>query len=133
MTNAVYPKFKELALGAGGNLAAGTVKAALVDTASYTYSAAHQFLSSLAGQVGAAVTLGAKVITDGVFDAADTSFTGLTAAASIEAIVIYVDTGSAATSPLVAYIDTAAGLPVTAGATQVDVAWDNGANKIFKL
>lgn len=135
MANAVYPKFKELALGAGGNLSSGTVKCTLVDTASYTYSATHQYFSSVAGgaRVGTAVTLSSKTLTDGVFDAADISFTGLSSAPSIEALVIWVDTGSDATSPLVAYIDTATGLPVTSGATQVDVAWDNGANKIFKL
>ena len=135
MSNAVYPKAKQVALGAGLNLAAGTVKAVLVDTASYTYSAAHQSLSDLAAgaRVGAAVALSSKTLTDGVFDAADISFAGLTSAPSIEAVVVYVDTGVEGTSPLVAYIDTSSGLPVAAGATQVDVAWDNGTNRIFKL
>lgn len=135
MANAVYPKFKELALGAGGNLSAGTVKATLIDTANYTYSAAHQYYSSVGGsaRVGTAVTLGSKTLTDGVFDAADISFTGLSSAPTIEALIIWVDSGVEATSPLVAYIDTATGLPVSAGATQVDVAFDAGANKIFKL
>lgn len=117
------------------NLASGTVRAILVDTSAYTYSAAHQFLSSVAAgaRVGSAVTLASKTLTDGVFDAADVSFTGLTAPPSIEAIVLYVDTGSEATSPLIAYIDTATGLPTSAGASQVDVAWSNGANRIFAL
>jgi hypothetical protein len=135
MPNALYPKAKEAALGSGMNLASGTVRAILVDTSAYTYSAAHQFLSSVAAgaRVGSAVTLASKTLTDGVFDAADISFTGLTAAPSIEAIVLYVDTGSEATSPLIAYIDTATGLPTSAGASQVDVAWSNGANRIFAL
>jgi hypothetical protein len=50
-----------------------------------------------------------------------------------EALVIYKDTGSAATSPLIAYIDTATGLPVTPNGADVTVTWDNGSNKIFKL
>lgn len=135
MTNAVYPKCKQLALGAGVNLAAGTVKATLIDTANYTYNAAHDFYDDVGGtaRIGTPVVLGTKTLTDGVFDAADISFTGLTSAPSLEAVIIWVDTGVEATSPLVAYIDTATGLPVAAGATQVDVAWDNGANKIFKL
>lgn len=135
MASVVYPKFKQLALGAGGNLSAGTVKAMLVDTGVYTYSAAHDFLDDVVAgaRVGTAVTLSSKTLTDGVFDAADVSFTGLSSAPSIEAIVIYVDTGTESTSPLVAFVDTGTGLPVSAGATQVDVTWDNGASKIFAL
>lgn len=135
MTNSVYPKAKQLALGAGLNLASGTVKALLIDTAAYTYSAAHQYLSDVAGgaRIGTAVTLASKSVTDGVFDAAYVSFTGLSGAPSIEAILVYVDTGSEASSPLVAYIDTASGLPIAAGATQVDVAWSNGTSRIFAL
>lgn len=135
MANAIYPKAKELALGAGLNLSAGTVKAQLVDLASYTYSAAHQFLSDVpsGARVGAAVTLSSKSITNGVFDAADLNFTGLTSAASIEALVLHVDTGVEGTSPLLLFIDTATGLPISAGSTGGTVTWDNGASKIFSL
>ena len=52
---------------------------------------------------------------------------------SIEAIVIYVDTGTEATSPLIAYIDTATGLPITPNGGDIIVTWDNGVNKIFKV
>ena len=52
---------------------------------------------------------------------------------SIEAIVIYKDTGSEATSPLIAYIDTATGLPITPNGGDIIVTWDNGANRIFKV
>jgi hypothetical protein len=135
MTNAVYPKAKERAMGAGLNLSAGTVRCTLVDTAFYTFNAAHQFVSDVAvgARVGSPVTLAGKSVTDGLFDANDVSFTGITAAPTIEAMVLWVDTGSEATSPLIAYIDTATGLPVAAGSTQVDVAWDNGTNRIFRL
>jgi hypothetical protein len=34
---------------------------------------------------------------------------------------------------LIAYIDTATGLPVTPGGGDIDITWDNGSNKIFKL
>lgn len=135
MTNAVYPKAKELMLTAGLNLISGTVKVMLVDTASYTYSASHQYLSDVpaGSRVGTAQTLGTKSITGGVFDAADSTWSGLSGAPSIEALVIYVDTGTESTSPLVAYIDVATGLPISAGATGGTVTWDNGANKIFAV
>ena len=53
--------------------------------------------------------------------------------ASIEAIIIYVDSGTEATSPLIAYIDTATGLPITPNGGDIIVTWDNGTNKIFKV
>jgi hypothetical protein len=135
MPNAVYPKAKEAALAAGLNLAAGTVRAMLVDTAAYTYSAAHEFLSDIPGgaRIGTAATLASKTLTNGVFDAADATYTDLVSAPSIEAVVIYVDTGTEGTSRLVAYIDTGTGLPIAANATGGTVAWDNGANRIFAL
>lgn len=136
MANALYNKGREAFGNAGINWGSDTIKCILIDTAAYTANlATDQFLSTIAGGaiIGTAQTLASKTNTAGVMDAADISFTGLVAAPTIEAIVIYKDTGSSATSNLIAYIDTATGLPVAALATQVDVTWDNGANKIFKL
>ena len=134
MANAIYPKYKEVILGAASNtnLLTGTVKAALVDTGVYTYSAAHQFLTSLTGVVGTAGTIGAtKSVTNGVFDGADVTYTAVTGN-SVEALVIYVDTGVAGTSPLVAYIDTSVtGLPVTPNGGDITVTWN--ASGIFAL
>ena len=68
----------------------------------------------------------------GAADANDVTFTSVTGA-SIEAIVLYKDTGTDSTSPLIAFIDTATGLPITPNGGDIIVTWDNGANKIFKL
>jgi hypothetical protein len=136
MANGLYDKGREAFGNAGVNWGSDTIKCILVDTGAYTPNlATDQFLNIIAGGaiIGTAVTLASKTNTAGVMDAADISFTGLSSAPTIEALVIYKDTGSSATSPLIAYIDTATGLPVAALATQVDVTWDNGANKIFKL
>lgn len=134
MANAIYPKYKETILGAGTNtnLLSGTVKVALVDTGVYTYNAAHQFLTSLTGVVGTAGTIGAtKTVTNGVFDGADVTFSAVIGN-SVEALVIYVDTGTAGTSPLVAYIDTGVtGLPVTPNGGDIAVTWN--ASGIFAL
>ena len=134
MANAIYPKYKETILGAATNtnLLTGTVKVALVDTGVYTYSAAHQFVSSLSGVVGTAQTIGAtKSVTNGLFDGGDVTFTAVTGN-SAEALVIYVDTGTAGTSPLVAYIDTGVtGLPVTPNGGDINIQWN--ASGIFQL
>ena len=133
MANAVYDKYKEVLLSTQTNtsLSTGTVKVALVDAGTYTFSQSHQFLSSLSGVVGTAQTLGTKTFTNGVFDAADVTFTAVSGA-SVEALVIYVDTGVAGTSPLVAYLDTGfTGLPVTPSGGDITIAWN--ASGIFKI
>lgn len=101
---------------------------------SYTFSAAHKFVADLgAVDNGRSVALGTKTVTGGVADAADTTLTA-TAATASKAIVVFQHTGSDATARLIAYIDTATGLPFTPAAGQtVNVVFDNGANRIFKL
>lgn len=115
MANAIYPKYKEALLGGGANtnLLTGTVKLALVDTAVYTYNAAHQFLTDLSGVVGTAQTLASKTVTNGTFDFADPTWPTVSGATA-EALVCYIDTGVPGTSRLVNYEDTGqTGLPVT--------------------
>lgn len=134
MANALYPLWKEqlLQFTANNNLSAGTVKVALIDTGTYTYSAAHQFYSSAsAAAVGTPQTIGSKTFTNGTFDGANVTFTAVTGS-SVEALIIYIDTGSAATSPLVAYIDTSVtGLPVTPNGGDITITWN--ASGIFTL
>lgn len=48
-------------------------------------------------------------------------------------IILFVDSGSDATSQLLAWIDTATGLPITPNNGDITITWDTGANKIFKL
>jgi hypothetical protein len=67
-------------------MSSGTVKVALVDTGTYTYSATHEFLSSLTGRVGTDATLGTKTFTNGTFDAANSTYTSVSGA-TVEALV----------------------------------------------
>ena len=132
MPNAIYPKYKEALLQHAANSSlTGTVKVALVDTGVYTYSAAHEFLTSLTGVVGTAQTVGSKTFTDGVFDGADVTYTAVTGN-SAEALVFYIDTGTAATSRLVAFIDSGfSGLPVTPNGGDITLSFN--ASGIFAL
>jgi hypothetical protein len=133
MANAIYPLFKQALLDASSNvdLNDGTVKVALVDANTYTYSAAHEFLSSLSGVVGTAQTIANTTVTGGVFDGDNVTFTAVSGA-TVEALVIYIDTGVAGTSRLVAYIDTGqTGLPVTPNGGDITVTWSGSG--IFAL
>lgn len=135
MANALYDKGREAFLNGGINWTSDSIKVVLVDAADYTVNlTTHQFLSDIAAgaRVATSGNLASKTSTAGVADAADITFTAVSGDPS-EALVIYKDTGSAATSPLIAYIDTATGLPVTPNGGDITVTWDNGSNKIFKL
>lgn len=135
MANALYDKGREGFLDGSIDWDTNTIKAVLVDTALYTVNlATHANLSDVAvgSRVSTSGALASKTVTAGVADAADVTFTSVTGA-TVEAIVIYADSGVEATSRLIAYIDTATGLPLTPNGGNVTIAFDNGANKIFKL
>ena len=136
MANALYNFARGLFLGNAStdlDWINDNIKVTLVES-TYTFSQSHDFFDDLGtNDNGNSANLGSKTSTDGIADAADTTITA-TAAVACNAIVIWKDTGTPSTSPLIAYIDTATGLPFTPAASQViDVVWDNGANKIFKL
>ena len=132
MANKIYPKWKEALLQASSDSAlTGTVKVALVDLGAYTYNDAHDMLDDISGVVGTAQTLGTKTFVGGVFDAADVAFPSVSGA-TVEALIIYIDTGTPSTSRLVAFLDSGyTGLPVTPNGGNIDVLWDT--DGIFKI
>jgi hypothetical protein len=128
MANAIYPKFLEQILQSGVNLSSANIKAVLVDLADYTYSSAHEFLTSVpsAARVATSANLGTKTFTNGTFDTADTTFTAVTGDQS-EAVILYVDTGTESTSRLIVFRDTGVtGLPVTPNGGDITVAVASG-------
>lgn len=134
MANALYPSFKKLLLDGDIDLLNDTIKVALIDTGTYTYNSAHDFWDdAVAGVIGTPVALGSKTTTAGVFDAANSTVSAVSGN-TVEALILYKDTGTNSTSPLIAYIDTvSAGLPVTPNGGDITITWDNGASKIFAL
>lgn len=138
--NALYDSGREGILNDTIAMSVAVFKVALVDSAVYTVNlATHINMSSVASVVATSAALGSKTYTAGVFDAADSTFTAATGAQS-EALIIYqasAVTGgadvAAASQRLLAYIDTATGLPVTPNGGDITVVWDSGTNRIFKL
>ena len=126
MANTLFDKARQRFLEAQINWMTDTIKCILVDTGAYTpQTAIHEHLADipLIARIAGPVTLTAKATTGGAADAADATFTSVSGA-SIEAIVIYSDTGTESTSPLIAYIDTATGLPITPNGGDIIVTWD---------
>ena len=134
MANALYEKYGKLALDADLDLLVDNIKCVLVDTATYTVDLVnHDFLDDIpAGErVATSGNMTTKTTTAGVFDADNITFSSVSGDVS-EALVIYKDTGVAATSPLIAYIDTAAaGLPVTPNGGDITITWN--ASGIFSI
>ncbi len=137
MASALYPLYKQSALSQSPSvdIDTDTIKCCLVNLSTdYTYSAAHQYKSSVTSYSGTTdQTLGSKTVTNGVFDAADATFSAvaISGTKTVAALVIYKDTGVASTSPLIAYIDGFTA--VTPNGGDIVVGWDNGASKIFAL
>ena len=128
----LYPNAKQSLLqGSVFNLVSDTIKCALIDTGAYTYADAHQYWSSVPAPaiVGTPTNLANKTITSGVFDADDVLYQSLTGP-SIEAVILYKDTGNAATSPLLAYLD---GISILPQGNDLVVVWDQGPYRIFSL
>jgi hypothetical protein len=127
MANAVYPLFRQALIDASSNvdLNDGTVKAALIDTADYTYSSAHDMWDDAsAGVVGTPQTIANTTVTNGLFDGDNVTFSAVTGD-PCEAIIIYIDTGTPSTSRLVAYLDTGVtGLPVTPNGGDITISWN---------
>ena len=135
MANTLFDAGRASFLDGGISWSSDTIKLVFVDHGVDTpLPSSDQFLSD----IGA----GARIATSGAF-ASNTSTAGVANAANVtvsavtgaqfESIVIYKDTGSAGTSNLIAFIDTATGLPCTPGGGDIIVQWDTGSNKIFKL
>lgn len=135
MASALYNKAKEsfLSQNPSIDMDTDTIKVALINVATdYTFSASHQYMSSVTTYSGTTdQTLASKTVTNGVFDAADSTFTAVAISGSktVAALVIYKDTGVAATSPLIAYIDGFTA--VTPNGGNIAIAWN--ASGIFAL
>lgn len=132
MANALFASYRNLVLGAGLNTSSLTIKAMFVDHADDTpVAATDNFIDDILSAarvpaIGSCPTLGSKTqgtVATGVFDAADTVFTALTGDQS-ESLILFEDSGSEATSDLIAFWDTATGLPLTPNGADVTVVWN---------
>ncbi len=137
MANALFDKARESFLLGQIVMSTDTIKAVLVDHGTDTpLPATDQFLSDIAAGARVAISpaFTTKTTAAGVFDADDVTFTAVSGA-TVESLLIFQDTGVAATSRLIAYIDTlgTGTFPITPNGGDIQFVWDNGANKIFKL
>jgi hypothetical protein len=139
MANALYDKGKGNILSGNVDWDTDNIRALLLDADDHTTSlTTDDALDDIPGSSPNArvAVLGSnfssKTTTDGVADAADITFTSVSGDEA-EELVIYKHSGVESTSWLIVNIDTAGGLPITPNGGNIDVTWDDGANKIFAL
>lgn len=138
MSNALYDKGREAFLTGAINWSSDNIKVVGV-TATYTPNLnTHQYHSDVsANVVFTSGNLTGKTTSTGVADASDITITAVSGSA-VRYLIIYKDTGTSGTSPLIACLDTATvngsgNLPFTPNGGDVQLNWDNGSSKIFKL
>lgn len=123
MASVIYPLAKQAMLKGDLDMD-GTVKAALIDTDDVAYSAAHDNYDDVsAAVVGTPQEITTKTFTNGQFNGDDVTFSSVSGD-QCEAIIIYIDTGTPSTSQLIAFIDSATGLPVTPSGGDITITWD---------
>lgn len=142
MANILYPLFKQklLTLADTINFSTDTIKFAILKSPA-AYNAAHDFYDDVNANIVTGhtpYTLAAKSMTLGVFNnTASALYTAVSTGQTLVGAVLYKDTGVAATSPLICWVDTLAGAvaitTIVSNGGDITLAWDTGANKIFAL
>ena len=135
MANALYGKGRQKFLEGSIAWLTDDIKLYFVDLADYTLLIDTDEFADDIPAIAKVATSGnftGKDSTLGVADASDVTCTSVSGD-EFEYIVIWKDTGTQSTSPLIACIDTATGLPCTPNGGDIIVQWDSGASKIFKL
>jgi hypothetical protein len=141
MANAPFNRFLSGIQLADYDFTVASIKASLVH--GYSFSATDSTVADVvaAGGIinGTTAALASPSVTNGVFDANDTSVS-TTASATNHSLLLYQSsavTGGADVAQnlqlLIAWFDTGTGLPIQPGTGTVTIAWSNGAAKILKI
>lgn len=125
MANLPYDTFKQGLLNAEFDMNTHVIKATLIDSADYTFDAAHDFYAGgsadvpTAAKVAVSPTLTSPTITNGIFDTANFVWSAVTGD-QCEAIILWND--SITDDRLVAFYNTGmTGMPVTPGGADINV------------
>jgi len=134
MPSGGYTYFLQEVGEAGLDWSADDVRLQLVDDDTYTVNlATDQFLSDVPApaRIGAATALANKTNVGGVYDADDVTVPTVTG--RVSGYVIYIHTGTPATSLLIMHEDCAGNVPISPVAKDVVIHFDNGDRKIFRF
>lgn len=141
MANAMFNTAREGLISGAIDLDTAVIKCALVR--GYTFSSSHSTVADVTGAGGTlngtSAALANKTVTNGTFDADDTTI-DTTASASNHGILLFqssaVTGGSdvaAGSQRVIAWFDTGTELPVVPGTGTATIQWSSGSDKIFRL
>ena len=127
MANVFYAKGIEAFLEGSIAALSDTIKVSLVTTGYTPNTSTDQYYNIISGGniTAAGVALGSKSGAGGALSAANLIWTSVSGSASAY-VIVWKDTGTSSTSPLICIIDTATGLPVTPNGGDITVAWSGG-------
>lgn len=136
MASALYGKGRDKFANGDIDWVNDTIKGDLIDSADYSVSIDvdefHETGTVPAAAIVSTATLTGNSTALGVVDANDLVFSSVSGD-TCEAILLWKDTGTPSTSPLIAYMDSGTGFPITPNGGDITASWSDGANKIFKL
>lgn len=136
MANALYKKAKEAFLDGLIDMNDDSIRVCLVKNTYIVNLNTHQFLSDISESniAGTSFPLERTEVTDGIFDADNITIENV-ANTGFSYIILYKDTGTRSTSRLIAYIDTADGIPVapTVDSTIITINWSETLTRIFAI
>lgn len=113
---------------------ADTIGVSLINTSLYTFSQSHLVLADVAaGSRVAFSTLDNRSVSSIGGMLADATTVFAVSGAQVSALIIYWQGVSEATSTLLTYLDTLAGLPYTPTGADVLLSWNNTTSGIFRL
>jgi hypothetical protein len=128
----MYALGREAFLEGGIDALTDTLAISLVTSAYTANLSTDQFYSIISGGaiVAGPVTLTSVTGSGGTLSAANTIFSSVTGTAASQ-VVLFKNTGTGSTSPLIGNINVATGLPVTPNGGNITVAWSGG--QVFTL
>lgn len=122
-----------------GSIAAlsDNIKASLVNATTYSAvdTTTDQFFNVIPATVADSANLASVTTTvpaPGTFDAADLTWTSVTGSVA-NYVVLWKDTTTPSTSPLICLFDTGANLPVSPIGGDITAVWSSGGDRIFTL
>jgi hypothetical protein len=136
MANQLYSNIKEDFLNGTINLLSSDIRILLVKSGYSLDVSTDQYVSDIgsANIAGRSGSLDNVTISGGVLDAENETIENY-GTEGFDYLVMYESTGDDTTSRLIAYFDTAAGLPVagTSGSISITIQWSDLITKIFSL
>jgi hypothetical protein len=131
--NYLMPAAKQALLEGRVDYRSDPIFCVLIDAGTYTFSLAHASLADVPAwaRVSTSGTLANRTTTNGIADADDITFPAVASSRTVEAVALFSGTDDSAL--YLAYMDQAAGLPITPTGEPITVVWDNGTRKVFSL